>query len=242
MTEYDSTDLAFFCVDGHDLLAFSAKLDDQGARLKSVDRTAIADAVERSVILNQIEAMTLPYEGWFDDEAAIGLALDGSRGVEQLLSYGVEGNVLGADFVGMRGVQTLDKPITKGDLIRVSAAWELDKYERGKIIAPLAVRGAAGNTQATPVDNLVATSAGAVCYLQMPALALGGYTNVIVKVRDSIDGVTWADIVTFTARTAAGAQRVEVAGNVDRRLAISWAYTGAGADPAPEFLVGVARN
>jgi hypothetical protein len=88
----------------------------------------------------------------------------------------------------------------------------------------------------------VSTQLGGAGYLQLTALTLGGYTNLACKVRHSQDDATYADLVTFTVRTAIGAERVAVAGNVYRHLASSWAFTGAGSNPSATFLIGFARN
>lgn len=85
------------------------------------------------------------------------------------------------------------------------------------------------------------TQAGGAGYLQCTELTLGGYTDLTVKCRHSADNITFADLVTFTGLTAIGAQRVEVAGTVNRYLASSHDFTGAGAGPTATFLAGFAR-
>jgi len=69
--------------------------------------------------------------------------------------------------------------------------------------------------------------AGGAGYLQI--VACEGFTNFVGTIRDSADGVTFADLVTFADSVVApSAQRVEVTGTVDRYLAFSGDVTGTG--------------
>jgi hypothetical protein len=86
------------------------------------------------------------------------------------------------------------------------------------------------------------TTSGGTVYLQMTGLVLGGYTNAIVTLRDSPDDIAYSDVASFTAMTAIGAQRLAVAGTIERYTAISVAFTGAGADESATFLAALART
>jgi hypothetical protein len=73
---------------------------------------------------------------------------------------------------------------------------------------------------------------------------LGGWTDLTVKVQHSADDSTYADLVTFTAITVAPAKErktVAAGTTVNRYLAASWAFTGAGAAHTATFVVGFAR-
>lgn len=72
------------------------------------------------------------------------------------------------------------------------------------------------------------TSTNGYADLHVPALVLGGYTNVTIKVRHSADNITFSDLATFTVVTAVGAERVTIAGQIQRYTAISWLFNGAG--------------
>lgn len=91
-----------------------------------------------------------------------------------------------------------------------------------------------------------ATKDGGSGYVQIPALTLGGYTDVVFKVRHSQNGAAWADLGTFTAIAgpAPTAARLVVAAGttVNRHLAMSWAYGGAGAGQSVNFMLGFARK
>jgi len=85
------------------------------------------------------------------------------------------------------------------------------------------------------------TSTGAVMDLHVPALTLGGFTNVLVKVRDSADNITFADVVSFAAVTAVGSERKTVATAVQRYTAMSWDFVGAGSGQSIIPYVAIAR-
>lgn len=55
----------------------------------------------------------------------------------------------------------------------------------------------------------------------------GGAGTLTVKIQDSDDGSTWADLITFTGVTVAhGFERIEVAGTVERYLRAIWTVSG----------------
>lgn len=85
------------------------------------------------------------------------------------------------------------------------------------------------------------TVAGGAAFLEMTALSLGGHSGALVTVRDSADDITYGDLVAFTTRTTVGAQRVTVVGDVERHLAQSIDFQGAGAGPSATYLCGFAR-
>ncbi len=86
------------------------------------------------------------------------------------------------------------------------------------------------------------TSNGGVGMIQMEALTLGGHSGALVAINDSADGITFAELLAFTSRTTVGAQRVEVSGAVEKSLATSIDFEGAGSSPSATYAVGFARN
>jgi hypothetical protein len=61
--------------------------------------------------------------------------------------------------------------------------------------------------EGTAVDEQAATSRGGAAHLHVTAFT---GTTATVKIQHSTDGTTWADLVTFTAVTAATAERVSI--------------------------------
>jgi hypothetical protein len=100
-----------------------------------------------------------------------------------------------------------------------------------------------GGTGGTAVQG--GSHLGGAAYLQVTSLTLGGYTGVTVKVRDSADDASYADLATFATVTAApNAQRVALSATaaVARHLAIGVDFEGAGAGASMTFMVGFCRN
>lgn len=101
--------------------------------------------------------------------------------------------------------------------------------EWGRLITP----GIVSLTEAGEGDGWDSGSAetefGAVAYLHV--LGFTG-TSITVKVQDSDDGSTWADLsgATFAAATDIGSQRIEVAGDVRQHLRIVSSGTFSAAD------------
>jgi hypothetical protein len=87
----------------------------------------------------------------------------------------------------------------------------------------------------TSSDNGAATTAGGAAVVHCSAFT---GTSVTVKVQHSADNSSWADLVTFTAITAAGAQHSTVAGTVNRYLRATWSGTFSSAT----FAVAFARR
>jgi len=114
-----------------------------------------------------------------------------------------------------------DDSVKYDDLTSVSAYLESaeDAVDFGVSLQDLAAVTGTGN--GTDVDNGAATTNGGVAVLHTTAIA-GASPSVTWKVQHSTDGSTWADLsgATFTAQTAAGAQRLEVAAGttVNRHL------------------------
>ncbi len=242
-----SNEVGFLLIDGHDLLGVSTNLEDNLEALLE-EATPFGEGWEQQVATG-LKKASLTQEGYYDDAArSSNAALSGSEGVSRLLCYGLQGNIIGRHFVGYQGAMQVNfvRIASRGELHRANAAYEGDgEVEEGVILHNHAEQTADGDTEASSVDNGGATAAGGAAYLQVSELTLGGYTNVVIKVRDSANGVDWADLAgaTFTAVTAAPAkERTAITGNIRQYLAVSWAFTGAGADPSVKFLVGFKRN
>lgn len=86
------------------------------------------------------------------------------------------------------------------------------------------------------------TVAGGTGYLEVTAHDLGTYTGAVVTLRHSADNSVFVDLLAFAAETLTRhAQRVVVAGTINRYLAQSLDRTGAGAGGSITYLTGFAR-
>jgi hypothetical protein len=97
----------------------------------------------------------------------------------------------------------------------------------------ITVGGTGGTVKKTSTDSWIAD-------LHVPALDLGGGTNVVVTLRDSADGVTFSDVTSgaFTAVTAAAtSERLSATGQIRRYRAIDWVFTGGSAQTVTPFVV-----
>ena len=70
----------------------------------------------------------------------------------------------------------------------------------------------------TSVDNAASSASGGAGYLQVFSLSSG---TVVAKIEHSANNSTWADLLTFSGATGAGAQRVTCSGTVNRYVRIT---------------------
>ncbi|ASU81505.1 hypothetical protein CDO52_00735 [Nocardiopsis gilva YIM 90087] len=87
----------------------------------------------------------------------------------------------------------------------------------------------------TAVDNGASTSGGGVAHLHVTA-ASGASPSLTAKVQDSADNVTFVDLITFDAATAADSQSKTVTGTVDQYVRADWTISGT----TPSFTFNVA--
>lgn len=153
----------------------------------------------------------------------------GSEQTPQVGCLSWNGNVVGGKFTGFAGLFGAHaRAIKRGELHKVKETYTVSgQVEEGIVLQELEAKTADWNTEgADSVDNGASSAGGGAGYLQVKAYT--GFTNVVFKVRHSADDSTYVDLVTFTTVTAIGAQRVAVAGTVNRHLAADGNVTGSG--------------
>lgn len=84
-----------------------------------------------------------------------------------------------------------------------------ESIEMGYVLHPLAAETANGN--GTAVDRGVGVTSALGLAASLHVTAYTGLTSATVKIQHSTDNSVWADLTTFTAVTAAGAQLVKLA-------------------------------
>jgi hypothetical protein len=246
MSTYGSPNVGFFLIGGRSVLGTRTSIDVK-AIASAKETTALGDTwAEWSA--TGITRGELSQEGFFDDAAgAINEALCEREDTSQVVLLAHEGNTAGKQAFGFAGAYaaTYDRKLAVDEFHQATATHTISgQVEMPTILAALAARTTAGNTEAASIDNTASSANGGGAYLQVSALTLGGYTNLVVKVRHSADNITFADLATFTAVTAAPAsERKAVAAGttVNQYLAISWAWTGAGSGQSATFTVAFAR-
>lgn len=245
MSGYASKDVGALLIGGRSILASVTDVDTErkAAVVKTtplgVTWAVYGDTGLREAVINQ--------QGWFDAAAdAENDALCGREGTSQVLCLTHAGNIAGRVMLACAGIFAgVYKRILAGTTLHRATATHTvsGEVEDAVILQPLATLTTPGNTDTTGVDNAAATSTGGAGYLQVQALALGGYTNATVKVRHSSDNATYVDLLTFAAVTVApAAERKTVAGSVYQYLSTSLTFTGAGSGASITFLVGFSRN
>ncbi len=123
--------------------------------------------------------------------------------------------------------------LTSGDIIFISGVATSSPTINGERVVTVI----STTTFSVPVNVTVAgtggtfvkanSTGGGAAYQQVTAFS--GFTGFVGKIRDSADGVTYADLATFANVTSApSAEAVVVSGTVDRYLAYDGNVTGSG--------------
>ena len=162
---------------------------------------------------------------------------------DRVVSVLLEGNTRSKRFYGVRAAVVSAAEVgISSDSVHTSTPGITVRgnIDFGYVVAPVAARTTAGNTQSTYADAGASMTAPRA-YLHVTSLTLGGYTNLVVTLQScATSGGSYDDETAFTAVTAAGAQSIAISGDVNRYLAVKWAWTGAGTGQSATFFVGVA--
>lgn len=199
---------------------------------KSVSMSGSVDTAEVSVLGNTAKQYvpglmdaTLSLDGAIDGAAGAGdeilnaaftVATDGLLYLPQGYgsvgqpALGFDGNVVSYELntdVGDAGTWSASMQSTVG-------------FERGVLLHPYQAEGAGGNS--TGYDQTtVSTTAGGV-----GVVSAASGTTLVVKIQDSADNISFADILTFTTINARSYQRQVIAGTVRRYVRCLWTGTG----------------
>jgi hypothetical protein len=200
--------------------------------------TALGDADD-----NWAKVGSRKYEG-----KLLGIYSDGgvltafdATAVQQLM-YALEGNTVGKEFTGIDALRAeVTRAAERDKLHRVEATFKAQTaMDKGLVSAHHAAKSNAGAS--TAVDNAVSSTKGAVGYLGVSALTLGGYTSATIKIQHSADDISYADLIVFANVTAApAAERKTAAGTVNRFTKTTVTFNGAGAGESVKFATGLAR-
>lgn len=133
----------------------------------------------------------------------------------------------------------LDMPVA--DLVKVHIECSAQKWgvEHGVSLHDLSAETGTGNSAS--VDNLAASTNGGVGVLHVTAIA-GAAPSVVVKIQHSTNNSTWADLVTFTAATAATKQRIEIASGTTINQYLREVHTFGGTTSSITHNVAFARR
>lgn len=226
-----------FYVGGYDLSGDINSLQNVGGGHATLDVTGInKSAVER---IGGLREGRMEFTSYFNNSTSP----SGSHPVlKQLPTTDVQftycrGTSLGSPAASMIGKQT-NYDGTRADdgdfKFQVSAQSNAYGIEWGRLLTA-GLRNDTAGTSGSSVDDSAGTSNGLQAYLHVTGFA---GTDVTVTIQHSTDNSTWSNLVSFTAATAVGTERVTVAGTVNRYLRVSTAGTFTSAT----FAVNAVRN
>jgi hypothetical protein len=206
---------------GYDVTSAFRSVDAE-RKQDTPDVTCFGDSAKR-VQVGIVDGM-LSAEGIYD-AAAVGtpdtdtVLRAALEAAEPLVSYAPEGSAIGKPVEGVAGPETgysIESPAT--DIIAVKCSLQSSHGLERMLSLHDMVAQTAGTNNYASIDNGASSALGIVAYLHVTSVTAG---NVAVKVQHSVDDAVWVDLVTFVAVTnaqAPQAQRIVVAGTVNRYL------------------------
>lgn len=155
--------------------------------------------------------------------------------------------VLGAPVAELRGVQVNYDPTRGNDgslMFAVQVQGDGFGLEWGQQLTPGTRTDAAATaaSAATSIDTLASLAFGGQAYLQV--MAFTG-TDATVKIQDSADNVTFADVTSFAftqITSAPGIQRIAIGNTATLRRYISVATVTTGGFSNLKFAVSIIKN
>ena len=238
MAKYGSNDVGFLLIDGFDVTGVSTSLTD--TTTASLEEThGLGDSwVEQTA--TGLRSATLAVDGFYDDASdSVNEALAENEQSSRVVCYAYEGNTIHKGMVGHTGAfgGSYTRTASRNELHKASATWTVTgQKDNGQILHALGSESASGTGGATNYG--AATSDGGAAYLQVTVKS-GTSPTLDVKIRDSADNSTYADLITFTQATGVTAERKTVSGTVNQYTLASW--THGGTSPVFTFMAGFAR-
>jgi len=234
MTKWGSGNVAFIMADGYDLMGVSTELNVE-KKATVEDITPFGTSFRNKMSANLMDA-TITQNGWYDDATgSMNEALVSTVGSSRVFAFGLEGNTAGKNCTCFQGAVQTDyqRLAAVGSIHKANCTYELNgQVDECKIVASHTSRSTAGNTDTDDVlVGSVASTVGAIHYIECSQLTLGGYTNLIIHVHHSSDAITYVDLtgVTWTLTTAPYANRIATAVNpTNKYQSIAWTWTGGG--------------
>jgi len=239
MAKYGSNSVAFLIINGYDVTGVSTSLSDVSTATLE-ETTGLGDAWQEQTSTGNLTA-ELTAEGFYNDgTASIDAALSESEQTSKVVSYTYEGGTLGNGMTSHEGVfsGTYTRSPTRGELTKANGTYTVSgTKDEGVVLLPLASVTATGTGSAQ--NNDASTASGGAGTLQVTTVT-GTSPTADVKIRDSADNITYADLITFTQATGRTAERKTVSGTVNQYLKAT--YTIGGTSPDFTMVVGFARG
>jgi hypothetical protein len=160
-----------------------------------------------------------------------------------MISYAPAGFGLGNPVLSMYARQVSIAPKSLIDdlsTIDMSAEAAEDAADLG--VSLHAHSAETASTDSTSVDNAEATTNGGVASIHVPAISGTDTPTLTPKIQHSSNGSTWVDLVSFTALTAIGKQRIEVAAGTTVNRYLRTSSVIAGTNPSFTYVTSFARR
>lgn len=222
---------------------------DLSTLFKSMSFTASADTAESTTFTANdktyevgMKAAEVSLDGFYDTTHTATVEARLGQATPFIATIGPAGLAAG-DRARLVAVNATQATTTAGIADLVLLNWSLQSSDRiglGYALNTMTTAVAAGN--GTTIDQAVAvTDAKWVLHVHLMSLT-GSPTNVTIKVQDSADASSWADVTGVTSGTLAspGAIRVTGTGTVRRYVRYVVSFTG-GTAPTATFLAAFAR-
>ena len=237
---------AFLLVGGYNLIGTKVKGLSYKIAAEHEDTLGLGDSFKNSVPTG-VSVLTIKQDqGFFDTSANGGHAAlkdvaTSPQATQRIITFGYAGQTLGESYVGAEGVYSQEyEVLSEGSkLTKANVAYAVSgRVDNGVLLHILEAETI--DEDGASVDNAASSANGGAGVLQVTAFS--GLTSAVIKVQHSTDNFSGSivDLITFaTVTSAPTAERIAVAGTVNRYTRYTLDVTGTG---SITFLVGFARN
>jgi hypothetical protein len=223
-------------MDSTDLSSYLNSADP--SRTVDVGETTTFGSSNKTYVAGEKDA-TVSFSGFFD--ATADNIIQGLVGAnDKVALIGFDGVDATDDCMFGKGVTTnygISSPV--GDVVAVTFDLQASGFFSGSVLENATVT-ATGN--GTARDNTSSTANGGGAFIIATSVSGTSTPTLTAKITHSADDSTYADLVTFTALTSAGAEVKEVASGTTVNRYLKVVYTVSGTTPSFNVIVGFGRN
>jgi hypothetical protein len=223
-------------MDSTDLSSYLNSADP--SRTVDVGETTTFGSSNKTYVAGEKDA-TVSFSGFFD--ATADNIIQGLVGAnDKVALIGFDGVDATDDCMFGKGVTTnygISSPV--GDVVAVTFDLQASGFFSGSVLENATVT-ATGN--GTARDNASSTANGGGAFIIATSVSGTSTPTLTAKITHSADDSTYADLVTFTALTSAGAEVKEVASGTTVNRYLKVVYTVSGTTPSFNVIVGFGRN
>jgi hypothetical protein len=204
--------------DEYDLSAYLTQVS-MGKQSQAVNITTFGN--DDKVYLPGLGEGSVSLQGiWDGDAGASDVVLDAAVGANAVITVGLGAlSAVGNPTIMLRALDaSYQQRATVNDAVRITANATANGGIRvaGRVLQPLEAETT--TFDGTSVDNGASSAFGGVGHIHVTAFS---GTSATVKIQDSANDSSWADLITFANVTGVGAERLLVAGQVDQYLRFS---------------------